>query len=289
MAGFSDRYRGVTRVLSVVLLLNLATAAAKILFGYASGTVSILSDGFHSLTDSASNVAALATLRLARQPPDVEHPYGHRKYETLASGLILLFLALVVIEVLRGVWSRLGSAPPAVSALSFGVMAGTAAINLMVVRYERRAGERLSSELLMADARHTQSDLLTSMAVVAALIGVWAGYGWLDPAAALLVAGFIAYAGYQIARDAGRILTDSVVVAEADVRAVVMSVAGVLGCHHIRTRGAADHVFLDLHVWFAPETPLAAAHDLSHLVKDRIMARYPQIVDAIIHIEPPPL
>jgi divalent metal cation (Fe/Co/Zn/Cd) transporter len=67
-----------------------------------------------------------------------------------------------------------------------------------------------------------------------------------------------------------------------------MSVPGVLGCHHIRTRGSADHVFLDLHVWLPAEMPLVHAHDLSHVVKDRLMTRYPQIADAIIHIEPPP-
>ena len=77
-------------------------------------------------------------------------------------------------------------------------------------------------------------------------------------------------------------------IADADLGRVVMSVPGVLGCHHIRTRGSADHVFLDLHVWLPPDMPLNEAHGLSHVVKDRLMARYPQIADAIIHIEPPP-
>jgi len=69
----------------------------------------------------------------------------------------------------------------------------------------------------------------------------------------------------------------------------VRTVPAVLGCHHIRTRGSIDHVFMDLHVWLDGRTPLQAAHDTSHLVKDRLMTRYPQIADAIIHIEPPPV
>jgi cation diffusion facilitator family transporter len=284
----SDRYGRVTAVLGRVFVLNVAVAVAKIVFGYASGTVSILSDGFHSLTDSASNVVALVGIRMARKPPDEDHPYGHRKYETIASGLIFIFLILVVVEVVRAAAGRFGGPPPEVTGFSFAVMIATAAVNIGVVRYERRAGERLSSELLLADAMHTRSDLLTSIAVIAALVGVRAGYWWLDPAAALLVAVFIGYAGFEIARHAARILADSVVVAEEELRRVVMSVPTVLGCHHIRTRGAADHVFLDLHIWFAPETPLRTAHDLSHVVKDRIMNRFPQIVDTIIHIEPPP-
>jgi divalent metal cation (Fe/Co/Zn/Cd) transporter len=72
-----------------------------------------------------------------------------------------------------------------------------------------------------------------------------------------------------------------------DIRAVVMSTPGVVGCHQIRTRGSLDHTFLDLHVWFPEDMPLREAHRLSHVVKDRVMARFPQIADAIIHIEPP--
>ena len=67
-----------------------------------------------------------------------------------------------------------------------------------------------------------------------------------------------------------------------------MSVPGVLGCHHIRTRGSEDHVFLDLHVWMAADMRLDEAHHISHVVKDKLMAHYPGIADAIIHIEPPP-
>jgi len=78
------------------------------------------------------------------------------------------------------------------------------------------------------------------------------------------------------------------VIAESDIEAVVMSVPGVLGCHHIRTRGTSDHVFLDLHLWLPPTMTLMSAHELSHVVKDRLMTRYPQIADAVLHIEPPP-
>jgi Co/Zn/Cd efflux system component len=96
-----DRYTDVTRVLVRVLVLNLGVAFAKIAFGYATGAISMLSDGFHSLTDGASNIVGLIGVRLARRPPDDDHPYGHRKYETVAAAAVILFLSLVVIEVLR--------------------------------------------------------------------------------------------------------------------------------------------------------------------------------------------
>jgi divalent metal cation (Fe/Co/Zn/Cd) transporter len=110
----------------------------------------------------------------------------------------------------------------------------------------------------------------------------------LDPLAALVVAGFIGYAGFQVARATTGILSDHIVISDADLERVVMGVPGVVGCEKIRTRGSADHVFLDLHVWMPPDMRLTEAHDLSHVVKDRLMARYPQIADAVIHIEPPP-
>ena len=284
-----SRYSEVRQVLVRILFLNLAVALAKIVFGQLSGSISILSDGFHSLTDGASNVVALVGLRLAQKPPDANHPYGHRKFETLAAGGIALFLLIIVVEVAQAAFFRFRSGgAPSVTPASFAIMLATLAINIAVVRAERSAARRLSSELLLADARHTQSDVLTSIAVIAALAGSAYGFPILDPLAALVIVGFIGYAGFEIARDAARILSDEIVISEEDVRRVVQSVPQVLGCHHIRSRGSTDHVFLDLHVWLDGATPLTDAHAVSHAVKDLLMERYPQIADAIIHIEPPP-
>jgi len=285
-----DRFAGVSRVLLQVFFLNFGVAVAKIAFGYASGAISILSDGFHSLTDAGSNLVGMVGIRAARRPPDEDHPYGHRKYETVAAAAVTVGLLIVVVEILRNAFDRLTgrSAPPEITSIGFAIMIATVAINLWVVRYETAAARRLNSELLLADALQTRGDVWTSLAVITAMAGIRMGWPILDPVAALVVSGFIGYAGLLIATTTTRILSDRIVISETELEAVVMSVAGVLGCHHIRTRGPADHVFLDLHVWLPPETPLKDAHALSHVVKDRLMARYPQIVDAIIHIEPPP-
>jgi cation diffusion facilitator family transporter len=164
----------------------------------------------------------------------------------------------------------------------------TVAVNLVVVAYESREAERLGSEVLLADATQTRGDVWSSLTVIAALVGARLGLPILDPIAALVVAGFIGHAGYEVARATTGILSDRIVISDADLQHVVMSVPGIIGCEKIRTRGSADHVFLDLHVWMRPDMRLDEAHDLSHVVKDRLMARYPQIADAVIHIEPPP-
>ena len=285
-----SRYDAVAGVLLRVLLLNLLVATAKIAFGYATGAISILSDGFHSLTDAASNVAGLIGVSAARQPPDEDHPYGHRKYEAVAAAAVTVFLALLVIEVLRNAFNHLTgrSEPHEISTASFVVMLVTVGVNLAVVAYESRAAARLGSEVLLADAMQTRGDVWSSLTVIAALVGARLGVPILDPLAALVVAGFIGYAGFQVARTTTGILSDRIVISDADLHRVVMSVPGVIGCEKIRTRGSADHVFLDLHVWMPPDMRLTEAHTLSHVVKDRLMTRYPQIADAVIHIEPPP-
>jgi len=285
-----DRYTDVTRVLTRVLYANLAVALAKIVLGYSTGAVSIISDGFHSLTDSASNVVALVGVSVARRPPDRNHPYGHRKYETMASLGILVFLIIVMVEVLRAAVGRLLSGGVArVFPEGIGLMAVTLVVNILVVSYEQRAGRRLRSEVLLADAKHTRSDVLTTGAVLVGLVGVWWGYPILDPIVALLVAGFIGHAVWSIAQEASRILADEIVIAEDEVRSVVQPVPGVIGCEKIRTRGSADYAFLDLHLWLDGETTLQEAHATSHVVKDRLMTRFPELADVVIHIEPPPL
>ena len=286
----TDRYTEVTRVLNRVLVLNLVVAVAKIALGYYSGAVSILSDGFHSLTDSASNVVALVGVSVARRPPDADHPYGHRKYETMASLGILVFLVVVLVEVLSAAADRLvNGGTPRVFPEGIGLMTVTLIVNLFVVSYEMRAGKRLNSEVLRADAKHTRSDVLTTGAVLGALLGVWWGYPLLDPMAALLVAGFIGHACWSIAQEASRVLADQIVLPEGEVRDVVQSVTGVIGCEKIRTRGSADYAFLDLHLWLDGDMPLKTAHAASHVVKDRLMTKFPQLADDVIHIEPPPL
>jgi cation diffusion facilitator family transporter len=290
LSSLPNRNQAVARVLARVLVLNLTVAFVKLFVGYTTGAVSIVSDGFQSLTDSAANVIGLVGMRVARKPPDADHPYGHRKFETLAAAGIFVFMLLAVLEIGRSALQHFASAStPAVTALTFVVIVATLCVNVGVVRYEASEARRHNSELLLADSIHTRSDVYATIGVLISLAGVRLGYPLLDPIGGIIIAVLIARTGFEIARDTSGILSDRVVIDEDDIRRVVMSVPGVLGCHHIRTRGPIDHVFLDLHVWFPADAPLAEAHRVSHVVKDRLTEKYPQIADAIIHIEPPPI
>jgi cation diffusion facilitator family transporter len=149
----NERHQSASGVLRRVLVLNLIVALAKIALGYWSGAVSILSDGFHSLTDAAANVVALVGIDAAQRPADDNHPYGHRKYETMASIGIVIFMLLVLLEVARNAFQHLRT-PSTPTILPAGVltMLATLGINVIVVRYESAASRTLRSEILSADA-----------------------------------------------------------------------------------------------------------------------------------------
>ena len=130
-----SRHQAVIRVLTRVLVLNLAIGCVKLVLGYTTGAVSIVSDGFQSLTDSASNIIGLVGMRAARKPPDADHPYGHRKFETLAAAGIFVFMLMAVLEIGRSALKHFASAAsPEVTVVTFLVMLATLAVNIGIVR-----------------------------------------------------------------------------------------------------------------------------------------------------------
>ena len=137
-----DRYRSIRNVLWVVLVLNLAVALAKLVYGIISHSAAMEADGFHSLFDGASNVIGLVGMWFAARPPDDDHPYGHSKYETFAAALIGILLIVAGYTVGKGaVDSLLGrGVPTEVTTISFVIMLGTLAVNIVVTTWERRAG-----------------------------------------------------------------------------------------------------------------------------------------------------
>ncbi|HYI16756.1 MAG TPA: cation diffusion facilitator family transporter [Thermomicrobiales bacterium] len=282
-----ERERGIRVVLLAVLVLNLAVAVAKISFGFFSGSLAITADGFHSLLDALANVVALVGIVVASRPPDPNHAYGHHRYETLTSLGIAGLMLLALFGLVQGAWSRLQSGEaPDVSTLSFVVMGVTLSVNVFVTLWERRAARRLSSTLLMADARHTTSDILVSISVIASLVAVQMGFGWADAGITLVIAAAIAWGAWSIVRDASLVLTDAVVAEAGEIADVVRSVPGVQGTHNIRTRGAEGYVWVDLHVQVDPGLPVTDAHDIASAVARRIEDQIGDPADVTVHIEP---
>jgi cation diffusion facilitator family transporter len=276
----------VNHVLWRVLIVNLAVASAKIGAGMLAGSISMVADGFHSTMDASSNVIALIGSTIAGQPPDRNHPYGHQKYETFATLGIGLLLLVTSWNILKSVFARLTQATsPEITGFSFGVMLVTIGLNLLVVFYEKQRGRQLNSNLLLADAAHTKSDIFVSLSVMASLIAARSGWLWVDPVVALVIVGVIGYTGWQIVRRSSDILTDRAVVDAALVEKIALSVAGIESCHKIRSRGADQASHLDLHIQVDGKMPLQQAHQLGHIAQARLQ-RELGIMDVIVHVEP---
>jgi cation diffusion facilitator family transporter len=283
----SSTARTVKRVLWITLTLNLLVAVVKMAYGWWTDSMSMLADGFHSLTDGASNVVGLVGLWIAHQPPDAEHPYGHKKFETLAAVGISAFLLFTCFEILTRTVDRLWEpSGPIVTPLSYTIMGVTFLVNLLVTRYESRKGRELKSDFLVADALHTKSDLFNSFLVVISLYAAQRGYAYLDLGAAVVIAGMIAWMGWHILRHASDVLCDASRLDVESVARIALGVEGVRECHEVRTRGREDAIYLDLHVLADPWMTLEEAHHLAHLVEERIRKEIPDVVDVIVHVEP---
>ncbi|PKQ29422.1 MAG: cation transporter [Actinobacteria bacterium HGW-Actinobacteria-10] len=285
----SERTGTITRVLWGILFLNLVVAAAKLVWGVISGSVAMQADGFHSLFDGTSNVVGLIGIYLARRPADRDHPYGHNKFETYASAAIGAMLALAAYNVGSSAVAGLVAdsiTPPRVDAISFAVMLGTLGVNLAITTWERSMGRKLGSEVLVADASHTGSDVLVSLGVIAGLVAVRAGYPAADPLIAIGVSLAIAMTAWRVLTQAGTTLADTARVDPSDVCQAVLGIDGVLGCHHVRTRGSASQVYMDLHVQVGPELSVAQGHEIAERVERTICDIYPAVTDVLAHLEP---
>lgn len=286
--GDNARIRRIRMVLWVILGLNLAVAAAKYFYGVFSGSISMQADGFHSLFDGTSNVIGLIGLAVAIRPPDRDHPYGHAKYETYAAAVIGAMLLIAAWKVGSVAVARLtgGGETPRVDAGSFTVMAVTLLVNIGVAAWERRMGKQLRSELLIADASHTGSDILVSIGVLVGLVAVRLGWPLADPVLALLVAAAIVWTAIQVLRQADLALSDTARLSTLEVCAAALAVPGVLGCHSIRTRGTAADVLVDLHIQVDPASTVAVGHLIAEAVERALSARFPEVADVLAHLEP---
>jgi cation diffusion facilitator family transporter len=283
----AERLDRIARVLWGLLWLNLLVAAAKLIYGYRSGALALTADGLHSLLDSAANVIGIIGVRVARRPPDDNHPYGHRKYETFAALAVGMMLFLGCYEILGAALARLREPrPPQIGPAVFAILGGTIAINVFVVWLERRQGRKLQSELLLSDAAHTGSDVLASAVVLVSFLAVRAGLGWADLLAALLIVALIARAGVGILKGTLSTLSDERRIPPAMVESVALEEPGVREVHNVRSRGARDDVFLDLHVLVDPAMPIARAHALGHRVELRVREHWPVLSDVVVHVEP---
>ncbi|MGK7936213.1 MAG: cation diffusion facilitator family transporter [Xenococcaceae cyanobacterium] len=283
------RKDSIQQVLYITLGLNLIVLETKFCLGLATGSLSLLADALHSFTDSASNVVGLISMRLANPKPDWDHPYGHSKFESLGALAIAGFLIVTCIEILRSAIERIfatqGTESLTVDNLDLILMIGVLIINIGVAIYEKNRGKALRSTLLLADARHTLSDVWVTIAILIGLVGVQQGWLWLDTILTFVVAGFIFHSAWEVLQENIPSLTDRVAIPAKDILDVTMGVYGVLNCHSITSRGKLDHeIFIEMHMVVAPQD-IKTAHAVTEEVERKLQEKY-GLVHVTIHLEP---
>ncbi len=284
-----DNRAEVRKVLIITLLLNLFVMGLKALVGYWTGSLSLLADALHSVTDSANNVLGLIASKFSSPQPDREHPYGHHKFEAVGALGIASFLGIACFEILRGAIERIlkgGGEPVIISPPELWLLLIVLGVNIFVAFYERRVGRRVGSSILIADATHTMSDIWVTISVIGGLIGVWLGYQWMDIALAFPVALLVFWSGWSVLKENLPWLVDQMAIAPEAIHAIATSVPGVINCHDIASRGVLGRqVFIEMHL-IVDAADVETAHQLTEEVERRLEERF-RPVRILIHVEPP--
>lgn len=283
-------FKKIKKILWIILLLNWIVALAKIILGIFSGTLSILSDGLHSFFDGATNIVGLVGIKFAEKPADDDHPYGHRKYEAIASQIIFIFLIIAAWKIGENIFEKIflpGHTSPNIYLLSFGILIGCMIIDGLVARYELKKGIELKSTILKADAMHTKSHYLTTGAVILGTLLIKIGLPPIvDPIIAAFIVIFIGRLALQVFKETSSVLSDKTNVDKDKIKNIAESISEVVACHQIRSRGSEDHVFLDIHLILNPRICLEDAHAICHYVGETIQREIPEIKDITVHPEP---
>ncbi len=284
-----DNRSAVRKVLLLTLLLNLLVMLLKAMVGWWTGSLSLLADALHSVTDSTSNILGLVTSRFYYPHPDREHPYGHQKYEAIGALGIAAFLGIACFEIIKTAIERLTQEGQtvAIAGAELGLLLIVLGVNIFVAFYERSEGQRVGSPILLADARHTMSDIWITISVLAGLIGIWLwNWQWLDVVLAFPVALLVFWSGWEVLRENLPWLVDQMAIAPEAIHTTVMQVPGVLNCHDIASRGLLGRqVFIEMHLIVAAQD-VESAHQITEAVEQRLTNRYGP-ARIMIHVEPP--
>lgn len=280
----AKRDRSIQRVIMVEGSANLIVLLAKLAVGLSTGSLAVLGDAVHSLTDVANNAVAWIVIRHSAQPADRRHPYGHRKFETLAVfGLAALLTVLAFELALHAV--RREKVEVSQDVWGLGIMLGVLCVNIGIASWQRYWAKRLHSDLLLADAHHTFADVLTTIVVIAGWQLSALGYPWFDTLCAIGVAAVILYLAYGLFKRALPVLLDEMAIEPEHLIDEVQEVPGVRSVQRMRSRWIGSSRAVDMVINVDAGLTTAEAHDITDAVETILEERF-DIRDISIHVEP---
>jgi cation diffusion facilitator family transporter len=287
--GIMEKYKKISRILWLVMFGNIFIATIKIIIALKFNSNSLLADGYHALTDSASNIIGIIGIGFASKPADEKHPYGYQKFETIASffiGILLLFISFQIVR--EAVNWFFNPVVPNVDNMSLIFLGIGVIANIIIAKTEYKKGKQLKSEVLMADSIHTRSDIFISTGVILTLILIKLGLPpIIDPLLSLVIAFLVFLSCLAIFRETIHILVDKSAVDKNEISKIIYDCGyEIINVHKIRSRGKNDYVFIDLHLILHPEKTVKEAHDLNHKLENILITKLNKKVELNAHIEP---
>ena len=281
--------RQIKSVTYLGIVINIALTVIKVVIGLLSGSLALLADGIHSLSDMATDAVVLLGLRLSSKEPDQCHPYGHGRAETFSAGLVALILIAVGGAMIY--YAAISIAKDKITTPRLGVLMAaifSIAAKEWLYRVTRKAAIQSNSPALYANAWHHRSDAFSSVAVVIGFISLEFGFGHGDQIAAIAVGLMIIFVGVRVIGDCLRELTESAVDADTieHIKQIINSDSSIRQWHKLRTRMVGREVFLDLHILVDPELNIAAANEITESLEDALDEEISRPVNITIHVEP---
>ena len=281
--------KAASRVTVIGMILDAFLGVIKVLAGTLFHSQALLVDGIHSFTDVASDLVVLGVMKLSRQEPDENHPYGHQRIETfgtlvLGSILIAVGAALAWENTLRLVEGNIDNIPewPVLIAAGVSVVGKE-----WIFRYTRHIGQAIRSDLIIANAWHSRTDAFSSVVVLVSTIGAMLGLLWLDVLAAIAVAAIIIHIGWKFTWDSVQELVDTGLSPDDTemLKTIARSTDGVLNVHELRSRRMGQDILLDIHLVVRPEISVSEGHQIGMQVVAGMRNALENILDINFHID----
>ena len=282
MAASKDH--SVQRIILIEGAANCVVLALKTWVGVTTGSLAILGDALHSLTDVINNVVAWVVIRISAKPPDREHPYGHRKFEGLAVFLLATLLAVLAFELGVRALTR-EAAEPTTHHGGLALMLTVLVTNIVLSTWQRRWAKRLGSDILLADASHTFADVLTTIVVIIGWQLSARGLPWLDTACALGVAALVMYLAYSLFRRVAPVLVDEIAIEPEELVEAIESISGVIEVRRVRTRWIGSERAADIIIAVKHSLSIEESHDIADKIEAALESDF-GIEDITIHVEP---
>ena len=270
--------------------VNVCQTLIKIGFGILGQSAALIADGIHSLSDLLSDLLVIIAVRLGSREADYEHPYGHRRFETIAT--VILGVSLIVIggAIAWAVMSRMENPEhlPVPNVLSLSIAAVSILINEWLYHYTKRIARKTRSKLLMANAWHQRSDAISSVVVLFGIGAVMLGYPLADAIAAIVVALMVAKIGLNLVLESIKELVDTSLPSKlvTEIRHAIMDINGVEGIHLLRTRHMGEDALIDAHIVVDPRITVSEGHTIGDTVRDELISRFDDVMDVLVHVDP---